>query len=108
MQTPRQKAIAAARARGQAKIAAGRKKYNSLTPLQRASMAQRQRARAKATTGNLTSAQSARKAQMLAQAKALGTKQMQATNKATPTRRKPTGRTLYKSRTTIPTRRRRK
>ena len=85
-QTPRQKAIAAVKARANAKKAAILKKYNSLTPLQRASMAQTQRARAKATTGNLTSAQSARKAQMLAQAKALATKQMQATNKATPTK----------------------
>ena len=115
-QTPRQKAIAAAKARGQAKIAAVRKRFNSLTPAQKIAMKQRQ------------------------QAKALATKQRQATQKARPTkttgtpnkpttlraaiaarrkagaqakaragfRGRPTGRTVYKSRTTIPTRRRRK
>tara|TARA_R110000824_G_scaffold223660_1_gene411386 strand:+ start:51 stop:692 length:642 start_codon:yes stop_codon:yes gene_type:complete len=53
--TPKQKAITGAKARGQAKIAEMRKRFNSLTPLQRASMAQTQRARA--TTGKPTSAQ---------------------------------------------------
>jgi len=61
-QTPRQKAIAGAKARGQAKIAAIKNRYNSLTPAQKTAMKQKQ------------------------QAKALSFKQRQATNKATPTK----------------------
>ena len=82
-QTSRQKLIAGAKARSQAKIAAIRKKYNSLTPAQKTAM--KQRHGAKALTPKPTSRVTSRPTQKLGAI----------------------GRTVYNSRTTRPTARRR-
>ena len=165
-QTPRQKAIAAVKARSAAKRAEILKNFNSLTPAQKTAMKQRQQAKALSfkqrqgtnqatptkttgTLGNPTSAQkeiiknnsntamqkakplsapqkqmprttssvsdrlkkivgstvARRRAAAIARRKAAAMARRKA---AVRTVRRPTGRTVYKSRTTIPTRRRRK
>ena len=130
-QTPRQKAIAAARARGQAKIAAVRKRFNSLTPAQKIAMKQRQQAKALATkqrqatqkatptkiTGTLGKPSKAaiaarRNAGLKTQIDQFNKKQQTAIRRKAGAQAKaragfrgrPTGRTVYKSKTTMPTR----